>query len=203
MPLSAMHWGSAVSIHYFVAEFLQAERYNAAGFLPPTEMRIVDAPNLNDPIENHYRLRILYYFRAHLLGEVPPDTQWFEVQYLTDRELSELHAVSRCGWENPTDPSDHNELAKVAVRKPIKLDELPADWKRIILWGHRREGPFTILEGNKRLTAYASTLPSPGLRIPVLVGISPTPCLWHFEDAPRKIANDLWKVPSLWPQFSL
>jgi hypothetical protein len=100
-----------ILIHEVVAEFLLSERHKPAKLLPPESMTVVDKPNTHDPIGNHFRLRLLYYFRCFLIAEIPPDTQWFEVRYLTDHELGELRVIGRCGWD---DRSDENELLKVA-----------------------------------------------------------------------------------------
>jgi hypothetical protein len=196
MSLVNMKW-TRVTVHNVVAEFLQSERWKPAGVLAPQCMNAVDTPNTSDPVENHLRLRLLYYFRCFLFAEIPPDTEWFEVRYLTDNELNQLRVVGRCSWD---DRADQNELAKVAARRPEKLNSPPTSWGRLILWGHDRQGPFTILEGNHRLVAYASTSPLPGLSIAVLVGLSPTPCFFHILDPPRVIANDLWKTqrPNFW-----
>ena len=50
------------------------------------------------------------------------------------------------------------------------------------MWGHDRGGPFTILEGNNRLIAYASTAPRPALEVSVFIGLSKSPCFWHRAD---------------------
>jgi hypothetical protein len=56
----------------------------------------------------------------------------------------------------------------------------PSNWGTPILWGHDRKGPFTIIEGNHRLVAYASQANKSGLSVPVFVGLSKTPCFWHI-----------------------
>ncbi len=192
-----------ISVHEFVAEFLLSERHKFAaiehhlsiqltGVTPTKLFAIIDNPNLTDAFENHLRLRLLYLTRCFLLGEIPPDTQWYEVRNLTDTELRDLHVIARCGWDDPKG-ADKNELLAVAERKPQTLTKPPASWRRPILWGHDKTGPFTIIEGNNRLTAYASTKPAPGLSVPALIGLSPTPCFWHIHDPARIIANDRWK----------
>ncbi len=197
MSLAAKSW-RPVSVHDVVAEFLLSERDKSARILPQESMVVVDNPNTNDPAENHFRLRLLYYFRCFLVAEIPPDTQWFEVRSLTDYELVELRVIGRCGWD---DPADANELVRVARRRPQPLRDDVATWRKPILWGHGRAGPFTILEGNNRLTAYVTTNNPPGLSISVLVGLSPTPCCFHMPDPPNVLANDLWKPPGSWPTF--
>jgi len=129
--------------------------------------------------------------RAAYFVEIPPDTEWYEVDALTDAELSELHAVRHQDW---IDQADRNELSKVAARKRLPLRLQPSNWFPPILWGHDRSGPFTILEGNKRLTAYAGSGQT-GLRIPVYVGLSSLACVFHFPDNCQVLMQDLAKWP--------
>src|SRR5271155_4083385 len=184
MSLAGMTW-KRVTVHMVVAEFLQAEAFRCNGPLPAQ----ITSPNITDPSENHMRLRWLHQIRRWIIGEIPPDTRWFEVHDLTDNELAELHVIARCGWDAPG--QDNNELLRVAVRKPHHLKPL-TEWKRPILWGHVERGPFTIIDGNNRLTGYASSNLR-GIAIPVLVGLSPTPCYWHIFDQCGVVAQDLWK----------
>jgi hypothetical protein len=180
-----------VSVHEVVAEFLRGERHRFEHSLPSAEMALIDSPNISDPRENHARLRYLYCSRGHLIGEIPPDTQWYEVRNLTAEGLSELHVIARCGWDHS---GDRNELLRVVLRRPSALTSQPSSWARPILWGHEKAGPFTILEGNNRLVAFASQGQQSALMIPALVGLSPTPCCFHIFDPPDVIANDLWKT---------
>ncbi len=123
------------------------------------------------------------------VGEIPADTEWYAVDSLTDEDLPELRAVNHPDWTNP---ADANELLKVAARKQCVLEAEPQNWESPILFGHDQTGPFTILEGNSRLTAYARSGQS-GLNIPVLVGVSRLPCIWHIIDKCHVLAYDLWK----------
>ncbi len=186
------------SVHEMVAEFLLGERQEKFAFIP-RGTQFIDAPNVKDPLENHTRLRLLYFRRAHFFGEVPPDTQWYEVKNLTDNELDELRVVAHVSpWR--TSGADKNELRRVADRCPEALTVSPTNWRRPILWGHEKAGPFSIFEGNHRLIAYASAPSPPGLDIPVFVGLSATPCVWHIHDAVQPLANHLWKPDSCWPK---
>jgi hypothetical protein len=56
---------------------------------------VIDNPNLDDPLENHKRLRLLYIKRGKFMIEIPPDTEWFEVQSLTDNEVDQLYVSAR------------------------------------------------------------------------------------------------------------
>lgn len=197
MALANAIWRPA-SVHEVVAAFLLGERKKSFAFIP-LGTPIIDAPNVNDLQENHTRLRLLYHVRAHIFGEIPPDTQWFEVN-LTDNELDELHVIAHVQkWM----AADKNELRQVAARCPEPLKIPPDNWQRPILWGHEKSGPFSIFEGNHRLIGYASLPSPPGLSIPVFVGLSATPCMWHIHDAVREIINHLLKPNSCWPTFTL
>jgi hypothetical protein len=187
MSLAQKTW-TGTSLHEVVLAWLRAERETnvaqALSTLPaaiwfPGLSNLLDRPNLSDPDENRARLRILHLIRNIFIAEIPPDTTWYEVHNLTDKDLNELYVVNFPGEWN--DRNDSNELVKVARRKQIVLRALPSVWQPPILWGHDRNGPFTIIEGNKRLTAYAGSGQS-GLNIPILVGLSPMSCVWHILD---------------------
>ena len=106
---------------------------------------------------------------------------------LTHNEINELRAVNHGDW---SDPADKNELQNVAARKKVDLQDEPSDWEPPILWGHARSGPFTIIEGNHRLTAYFATGRN-DLDIPVFVGMSPLKCHWHRPDECGLLMQDL------------
>jgi hypothetical protein len=104
MSLADMTW-KRVAIHEVVAEFLRSEPHRLAGMLSPASahrlMPMIKSPNFDDTLENHARLRLLFLTRRQLIGEIPPDTRWYEVRNLTDNELPELHVIARCGWDAP------------------------------------------------------------------------------------------------------
>jgi hypothetical protein len=204
MSLSQKEW-SAVSIHNVVLAWLRAERPTvmamAAQRLPEQLWTsglaaLLDQADLNDAEGNRARLRLLSMYRNVFMVEIPPDTEWYEVRSLTDDELQELHVVN---YQTFNDPADKNELMKVAARKAsveqkingkIELRSSPANWEPPILWGHSRDGPFTIIEGNKRLIAYAASGES-GINIPVLIGLSRMRCCWHILDDATFLMQDL------------
>jgi len=197
MGLVSKQW-KPVSAHEVIAEYLASEPHKLNG-IPSFIQGIVNSPNLTDSAENHLRLRLLYHLRCFILAEIPPDVAWYEVATLTDDELPELYVIPHCGWD---DPGGSHELVKVACRRPQTLRSNPSTWRRPILFGHTRSGPFTILEGNNRFTAYVSDGGS-GLHVQAFVGLSPTPCYWHQPDSVRPIAGSLWKDENNWPQFEL
>lgn len=171
--------------------WLRAERETNANIRAfaavPEIATLLDTPNIDDPEENRGRLRLFYIARWVFFFEIPPDTCWYEVHHLRDDDLAALHTVNFGEWN---DPGDRNELIKVAARKQFDLLSSPEEWGSIILWGHERSGPFTIIEGNHRLTAYARSGRS-GLNIPVFVGLSGLKCHWHILDQCPVIVQDL------------
>jgi hypothetical protein len=173
-----------VTLHCVVLAWLRAERHKWASKRPA----LLDDPDLDSPTENRHRLRLLYAIRGFFVMEIPPDTVWYEVRNLQHAHLGELHAIDIAGW---TDRADRNEIVKVAMRKPSPLRKPPPEWELPILWGHSRAGPFTILEGNTRLSAYAGSGLS-DLDIPILVGLSPMMCLWHIHDACGPLMQDMY-----------
>jgi hypothetical protein len=92
MALTDMRW-TEVTIHHMVAGFLRSER-ESFSFRPPW-LPAIDNPDLNDPVQNYRRLRLLYLRRGNFMIEIPPDTTWWNVQSLTERELGELHVSAR------------------------------------------------------------------------------------------------------------
>jgi hypothetical protein len=199
MSLADKQW-NIVNVYQVIAAFLFAERQNNVqklvidrGFMSAAEVdRLLNAPDINNPDDNYFRLRMLYFCRNSFFGELPPDTVWHEVKYLTDAELGELYVIGRCGWDDPNH-NDRNELFNVATRRADQLDTPPDQWRPIILWGHNSAGPFTIIEGNHRLVAYARSGLS-GLRIPVHIGISKNNFFFHLADLPRLALYDFWKT---------
>jgi hypothetical protein len=191
MTLATMNW-TRVSVHKVILAALIAERPNLETrlqILPRELSSLLDSPNLVSITENHMRLRLLCLLKGPLLAELPPDTKWYEVHHLTDKDLSTLRVIAHIRWD---DTDDDNELLKVAKRMtPAPLRQLPAEWKSIILWGHEKSGPFTIVEGNHRLIAYASRNLSE-LKIPVFVGLSHSLFYFHIHDSCRFVANDLF-----------
>ncbi len=177
MQLKTQKW-RRVGVHEVYAAFLKAE-WDRIPLRKNWPRTLVTHPNLQDHRENYVRSMLLRGHRGPLLGEVPSDTIWHQVDSLTERHLPELRVIGRCGWDSP---ADKNELPQVAARKPLPLRQEPRQWEPIILWGHQKSGPFTILEGNHRLTAYASTSGAPPFSLPVFVGLSPSLCAFHLAD---------------------
>jgi hypothetical protein len=167
-----------VTVHAVHLAFVRAE-WNKIPLARPEERQLIEAPDLTNVSENNRRRELLYSRRAPLLAKIPRDTAWHEVQHLERTHLEQLFVIGRCDWD---DSKDKNELSNVAKRKHFVLETPPARWSEPILWGHSQVGPFTILEGNHRLVAYAGMSEPPTLKIRVYVGLSRNPCFWHLRD---------------------
>ena len=178
--LSDELWSSVSADEAWLA-FLKTEWDKWAPLTQWVDRRLVMQPNIEDGVENHLRASLITALRAPLVRRIPSDTLWFKVSSLRDEHLPELRVIGRCGLDSA---GDRNELLQVAKRKPQPLikSQMPL-WDAPILWGHGKEGPFTILEGNHRLIAYASSnRRAAALSMPCYVGLSSQPCYWHLED---------------------
>jgi hypothetical protein len=120
--------------------------------ISPRIDKILQNPDRNDPQENAQRRQLLSLLRSNLLRWLPANTQWHWVEFLRDCHLNELRVIGRCGWDSA---DDENELNRVVARWSEDGQTDPRTWTTIALWGHGREGPFTIMEGNHRLVFHA------------------------------------------------
>lgn len=136
--------------------------------------------NLADPVQNNVRASLLWHVRGFLFQHVPAETEWFEVRHLSGAHFGQLRVIHHPHWSQVTQT---NELEAVAQARPEALTSVPDEWPPPILWGHEQDGPFTILEGNHRLTALAGApAERQNWRTVALVGLSQQPCGWHRPD---------------------
>ncbi|HEY6641085.1 MAG TPA: hypothetical protein VIZ63_02995 [Povalibacter sp.] len=185
MPLAEEHWSSA-SYDDVVLAFLEAEWGKYPEPIRTQCAGLIVSPSLSSERENRIRAKFLWALREPLLTHVPGDTRWFAVTHLRRQHFPELHAINHPAW---TSPNDRNELLNVACRRPERLKSEPSAWAPPILWGHQKSGPFTILEGNHRLTALAGSIDPPEFSLAVYVGLSDGKCLWHRPDADSSTDN--------------
>lgn len=186
MLLSEENWESC-TVHAVVHAFLSAEWDKWPRLHMNEQRRIVNDADLDDPAQNNFRERLLRTVRGPMLKWIPSDTAWFRVKFLREVHFGQLRVINHHEWRAK---DDSNELETVAVRKPIKLRGSIASWDPPILWSHDEAGPFTILEGNNRLTALAGCEAQRcDCAIEVYVGLSRELCCWHLPD---------WSVPETW-----
>jgi len=179
------HWKSS-TIHDVVLALLLAE-FDKKGDTSDGMKYVVCGDS--SPEHQWQRLRLLYnkYHRRFLWGEVPPDTEWYRVDWLRDRHLKELRVISHCHL----DGTGGMPLVKAAPKVGWELQEDQERWACPILFSNNPKGPYTILEGNHRLLAWRKKYPrGRSLLMPVYIGISKLPCYWHGSK--HVLTNDLW-----------
>ena len=179
MALADETW-TTISPHAVWLSFLRGEWSRIEANNPGVNRRLIAAPDLDSAVENVARLRLLVSVRGPQLERIPSDTEWFQVARLRAEHFLGLRAIGRCGWDHPLH-ADLNELLRVAARKSLPVQRGIQTLKPI-LWGHSRAGPFTILEGNHRLTALASSIEQPQIELVTYVGLSSSRCFWHLAD---------------------
>jgi len=179
LQLRSQSW-QPIPIERVHLAFFRSEFDTLPGRLP-SDTALARNPDPTNEAENKRRKELLYGKRSPLLAQVPDATEWYEVRFLREQNLHQLRAINHPEWRSR---ADRNELSKVARRKVVRLREEPHVWDPPILWGHERTGPFTILDGNNRLTGYARLTWRPRLRIPVYIGLCTQVCVWHLPDRP-------------------
>jgi hypothetical protein len=159
--------------------FLKAEWYKHPDNSRGQYSNLLESPALGDANEDQIRSWLLAKTRDPLLWYIPSSTDWFMVKHLRRRHFTELHVINHSDW---TSSADRNELLKVSRRRPEPLYGPSTSWASPILWGHSKAGPFTILEGNHRLTALAGSTDSPEMPLIVYIGLSKSMCHWRLLD---------------------
>jgi len=167
------------SVHEVTLSFLRSEWDKWPLISAYWDRGIVgDSADVASPIENNLRTQMIWAVRSAVLQWIPADTQWFRVQRVRRNHFTELRAINHAAW---TSPDDMNELQKVVLRATHECWEPEGEWSPI-LWAHDRSGPFTILEGNHRLTALARSANESAVELIAYVGLSPNLCVWHRLD---------------------
>ena len=195
------------TLQEIIAAWLQAEvaspRFGHHLRLTDVDRRIIDRPDLNDPAENSLRRRLLRY-RDDILTTIPGDTGWWAAE-LSGEDLAGLLAINYPAWEiysggtgrllrvaeavrDGLRPAADEALIQdglVAIRENVEgiLRTLEAGRSPgpLILLGHRPEGPFTVIEGNKRAAALCRRhlldgVPCQG--VTAFVGVTTAPNPW-------------------------
>jgi hypothetical protein len=180
MPTLAEETWLSCSAHEMTLTFLRSEWANCPTISANWDHRLIAQCDIANRIDNNLRAQMLWSIRGALLQQIPGDTQWFRVQYLRRIHFSELRVINYPTWNSAT---DMNELEKAARRMPQEIWRGTKDEWSPILWAHDPEGPFTIIEGNHRLTALAQPGNDVGLELVAYVGLSSNRCNWHLPDA--------------------
>lgn len=181
-----------------MAEFLRSEFHHPEFDEYRHEFdNLVRHPNLDNSRENSVRQALLFLRRGAMWRELPPDTQWFEVE-LTAEDLARIRFFPRAQWRRVAQGSFY--LTDVVERIRLqwetsfhddfygKLRSLSSSVQEnlinptVLLIGVDNTGPLTILDGNHRMAA-AMLGPSLSVlgRFRFICGFSPemTRCCWY------------------------
>jgi O-antigen/teichoic acid export membrane protein len=187
-----------VSEDEVIAEFLKTDFTDSAFEEYHESLRgLVTTPHLNDPRENARRRALLFIRHFALWRELPPGTEWFEVEIRT-ADLAQIRVFPRAQWRKLA-RGDFN-ITRIAERlrrfrshsvsEAAFLSKIAAlrdglrqniDPGAVLLIGLNESEPFTVLDGNHRLVAAILKSPETVLRFRFLCGLSPrmTECCWY------------------------
>jgi hypothetical protein len=179
VPTLAQETWLSCSVHEVILSFLRSEWAKWPMISAYWDHNLVaQGSDFVDATENNVRAQMLWAIRSPLLQTIPSDTRWFRVQHLRGNHFAELHTINHVAWNAP---EDMNELGKVALRT-MQVCKAPEGQWSPILWAHDKNGPFTILEGNHRMTALAQSANKRSVELIAYVGLSRNRCIWHLLD---------------------
>ncbi len=180
-----------------IAEFLRSD-FHCAEFREYHESlrEIVDNPNTQDAAENAKRRALLFLRHLALWKELPPDTEWYEVE-VNAPDLDKIRVFPRAQWRKLADGNfsvtkivegmrtrqnamDSGFLAKIAAIRDLYAQEDPG-FAAVLLIGLNESEPVTILDGNHRLTSALLAGPKTFRRLRFVCGLSPhmAECCWY------------------------
>ena len=187
-----------VSEHEVMAEFLKTDFHKPEFSKYQQSLGgIVTTPNLNDVVENAVRRALLFVRHGALWRELPPGTQWFEVE-VERADLERIRVFPRAQWRRLA--RGNFGLTEVARRIAsgectgfadeaflLKLQQLRTrleqGWQAgaILLIGLDQRGAFTLLDGNHRMVAALLASPEALTRFRFFCGLSPrmSECCWY------------------------
>lgn len=180
-----------------IAEFLKSDFWT-----PPFREyqsafhEIVSSPNLANEEENSKRRALLNIRHLHLWKEIPPDTDWYEVE-VNAADLGSIRMFPRAQWRKVAggrfastevvdemraqqQSLDPDFIAKIQlIGKRLERDD--TGFGAVLLIGVSETEPLTILDGNHRLVAAMLRSPESLEKLRFLCGLSPhmTDCCWY------------------------
>jgi len=180
-----------------IAEFLKSDfRCSEFRSYQQTLRDIVLRPNLDDARENAKRRALLFLRHLALWKEIPPDTEWYEVD-VNEADLRGIRVFPRAQWRRLADGNfsivrivesirrrqyalDPAFLAKIAGIRDRLIQE-DARVAAVILIGVNENEPLTILDGNHRITSALLASPHMLKRLRFVCGLSPhmSECCWY------------------------
>ena len=196
-----------------IAEFLKNEFYQEEFHRDRQQFEhlVLDA-DVTSEEQNMLRRALLFRRRGHMWRELPPDTQWWEMQLDTE-DLCKLRVFPRAHWRKIANGSfaladivDRIRSRKFSGRVADFISKIQSlsyhlrhmtDVSSVILIGEGEDSSVTIIEGNHRLTAAMLGAPEAlRERFRVFMGISPrmNEVCWHngtFKNLVRYARNRL------------
>ena len=197
-----------VSENEVIAEFLRNEFHEPDYHRDRNRYeQIVMHPDLSDRRENALRRALLFRRRGHMWRELPPDTQWWQVE-LGPEDAKLIHVFPRAQWRKISNGSFCISDVVERIRERGHLDggdrviskiqqmryrlvNQTQPLSTVLLIGIDEQHPLTILEGNHRLTAAMLAGPQMlGSRFHVVCGFSPRmgECCWYETNL-----TNLWR----------
>jgi hypothetical protein len=158
--------------------------------------KIVTAPDLDDPGENAKRRALLFIRHLSLWKEIPPGTEWYEVE-VNERELESIRVFPRAQWRKlargrysvtqvAARMGTHHQIVDAPFLAKIKSigDHLRASETTcgtVIMIGLSENEPLTVLDGNHRLMAAVLASPRTLKKLKFVCGLSPRmrECCWY------------------------
>lgn len=200
-----------------MAEFLKSEFHHAEFDTYRHDFdHLVKYPDLTSSRENEVRQALLFLRRGAMWRELPPDTQWFEVE-LTEQDLARIRFFPRAHWRRLADGSFY--MLDVVKRIKHRLDasaegeffdklRLLSDSvqddlvnRTVLLIGADPKAALTILDGNHRMAAaMLGECGSAWGQFRFVCGLSPQMirCCWYYTNVNsllRYFKNLVWNFP--------
>lgn len=148
---------------------------------------------LPDSAEARYRLLVE---RGQLFLRFLPHCDWFHGVLATPEALAQIQLIAEESWFPEPERADRRlghwatldglseaHRARVDAMIGSGFDSMQTQ-RRVTLFGHHKNGPFSIIDGNHRLLALAHEVMCRGrdfAPVSVHVGLSQGPCRWHGD----------------------
>jgi O-antigen/teichoic acid export membrane protein len=190
-----------------IAEFLKSEFYQDEFKDYRTRYTdLVNQPDFTNQRENTIRRALLFHRRGRLWRELPPGTQWWEVE-VTPADIYRMRVFPRNQWLRYGVPNfllpetverirarilSHSTDAFIEKLRSLSLEmKENSEFSSVILITIDESAPLTIIEGNHRMTAASLGVPEDvHRRFRYLCGFSPrmAECCWYQTDV-----STLWR----------
>jgi len=190
-----------------IAEFLRAEFYQPEFDRYREEFGdVVLNADFEDERQNAIRKVLLFRRRRRLWRELPPNTEWWEVQ-LQPADLPRVRAFPRKQWRKFAEGDFY--LTRMVARIRTTVESRQSSWfsekvrsvaadlqdnrvpNSVLLIGVDERSPLTIIEGNHRMAAAMLVTPETVSQLfRYYCGLSPrmTQCCWYQTDV-RSLAR--------------